>query len=72
MLSEAAFLNNPAEEALLARADVQQGEADAITRAVRRFMLGDDQGSGFTEPYPRVEPAGPGGGTSGCEDPPLE
>ena len=72
VLSEAAFLNNGAEEALLVREDVQQGEAEAITRAVRRFMLGDDQGSGFTEPYARVEPAGPGGGTSGCTDPPLE
>lgn len=72
VLSEAAFLPNPAEEALLVRADVQQGEAEAITRAVRRFMLGKDEGSGFTEPYDRTEPAGPGGGTSGCEDPALE
>ena len=72
VLSEAAFLNNGAEEALLVREDVQQGEAEAITRAVRRFMLGDDEGSGFTDPYPRVEPAGPGGGSSGCIDPPLE
>ena len=72
VLSEALFLPNPQEEALLVREDVQQGEAEAITRAVRRFMLGEDQGSGFTDPYPRVEPAGPGGGTSGCTDPPLE
>ena len=72
VLSEAAFLPNPAEEALLVQPDVQQGEAEAITRAVRRFMLGDDQGSGFTDPYPRVEPAGPGGGASDCVDPPLE
>ena len=72
VLSEALFLPNPQEEALLVREDVQQGEAEAITRAVRRFMLGEDRGSGFTEPYPRVEPAGPGGGTRGCTDPPLE
>lgn len=72
VLSEAAFLNNGAEEALLVREDVQQGEAEAITRAVRRFMLGDDPGSGFTDPYPRTEPAGSGGGTSGCVDPSLE
>lgn len=72
VLSEALFLPNPQEEALLVREDVQQGEAEAITRAVRRFMLGEDAGSGFTDPYPRVEPAGPGGGTRGCTDPPLE
>lgn len=72
VLSEALFLTDPREEALLVREDVQQGEAEAITRAVRRFMLSDDEGSGFTEPYPRTQPAGPGGGTSGCVDPPLE
>ena len=72
VLSEALFLPNPQEEALLVRDDVQQGEAEAITRAVRRFMLGEDQGSGFIDPYPRVEPAGPGGGSGGCSDPPLE
>lgn len=71
-LSEAAFLTDPDEEALLVQADVQQGEADAIARAVRRFMLSDDQGAGFTTPYARTEPAGPGGGTGGCVDPPLE
>jgi N-acetylmuramoyl-L-alanine amidase len=71
-LSEALFLANGREEALLVRDEVQQGEAEAITRAVRRFMLGNDPGSGFTTPYPRTEPAGPGGGTSGCVDPPLE
>ena len=72
VLSEALFLANPHEEALLVRADVQQGEAEAIVRAVRRFMLSDDEGSGFTDPYARTEPAGPGGGSSGCVDPPLE
>jgi len=71
-LSEALFLTDPAEEALLAKADVQQGEADAITRAIRRFMLGTDPGSGFVTPYPRTEPAGPGGGTNNCVDPVLE
>lgn len=71
-LSEALFITNPEEEALLVRADVQQGEADAMARAVRRFMLGHDLGSGFVTPYPRTEPAGPGGGSSGCIDPPLE
>src|SRR5205085_12681736 len=34
-LSEALFLTNPKEEALLVQADVQQGEADAITRGIR-------------------------------------
>lgn len=72
VLSEALFLSASASEAeLLARPDVQQAEAEAITRAVRRFMLGDDPGSGFVDPIPRTTPAGPGGGAAGCEDPPL-
>jgi len=71
VLSEAAFLSNPQEATVLADPEVQQGEARAITRAVRRFMLSDDPGSGFTEPYDRTEPAGPGGGTDSCDDPPL-
>ena len=71
-LSEALFLTDPAEEALLVRADVQQGEADAIARGIRRFMLGRDAGGGYVTPYARTEPAGPGGGTNSCVDPPLE
>jgi len=72
VLSEAAFISNPEEEALLADPAFQRAEAEAITRAVTRFATTDDPGSGFVEPYPRTEPAGPGGGSSGCEDPPLQ
>lgn len=72
VLSEALFLTNPAEAALLARPDVQMAEAEGLARAVARFLTTADPGSGFVEPYPRTEPAGPGGGTQGCEDPPLE
>lgn len=71
VLSEAAFLSNPPEEALLADPDVQAVEAAALTRAIVRFVTTDDPGSGYVEPYPRTEPAGPGGGTAGCVDPPL-
>ena len=70
-LAELAFVSNPAEEALLARADVQQVEGEAVARGILRFLTTRDPGSGFTEPYPRETPAGPGGGAAGCEDPPL-
>lgn len=71
-ISEGLFLSSsPSEAALLARPDVQQAEAEAITRAIRRFVLGNDPGSGFVTPIPRKTPAGPGGGAAGCEDPPL-
>jgi N-acetylmuramoyl-L-alanine amidase len=72
VISEALFLSHSdTEAALLARPDVQQGEADAIARGIRRFLLTSDPGSGFVEPIPRTTPAGPGGGVAGCVDPPL-
>lgn len=70
VLSEAAFLSNPPEEALLADPAFQAVEAEALTRAVVRFVTTEDPGSGFVEPYPRTSPAGPGGGAEGCVDPP--
>ena len=71
-LAELAFLTNPTEEALLVRPEVQAAEAEAVAAGIVRFLAGDDRGSGFVEPYERVDPAGPGGGTAGCEDPPLQ
>ena len=71
VLSEAAFISNPPEEALLATPEFQAVEARAIADAVERFVFTDDPGSGFTEPYRRAQPAGPGGGSQGCENPPL-
>jgi N-acetylmuramoyl-L-alanine amidase len=71
VLSEAAFISNAAEEALLADPTVQAVEAQALTDAIVRYLSTDDPGSGFVEPYPRTEPAGPGGGAAGCTDPPL-
>ncbi len=71
VLSEAAFISNPPEEALLADPAFQAVEAGAIARAAVRFLTTQDPGSGFVEPYPRTQPAGPGGGASGCQDPPL-
>ena len=71
VLSEAAFISNPPEEALLVDPGFQAVEAGAFTRAVIRYVTTADPGSGFVEPYPRTQPAGPGGGASGCVDPPL-
>lgn len=72
VLSEALFLSNPPEEALLNDPEVLDAQADALTRALHRFFTTDDPGSGFVEPYPRASPAGGGGGAAGCVDPPLE
>ena len=71
-LAELAFLTNPTEEQLLVDAAVQAEVAEALATGIVRFLASDDLGSGFVEPYERVEPAGPGGGSAGCDDPPLQ
>lgn len=71
VLAELAYLSNPPEAALLARPEVQRVTGEAVARGVVRFLTTADPGSGFTEPYPRHQPAGPGGGSRGCADPPL-
>jgi len=71
VLSEAAFISNPPEEALLADPGFQAVEAEALTKAIVRYVTTQDPGRGFVEPYPRTEPAGPGGGSDGCTNPPL-
>jgi N-acetylmuramoyl-L-alanine amidase len=68
-LAELAFVSNPSEEELLRREDVRSEEAAAVARAIVRFLRTTEAGSGFTTPYPRSEPAGPGGGRTGCRDP---
>ncbi len=68
-LAELAFISNASEEALLRAREVRQAEADALARGIIRFLRTEDPGSGFTVPYPRTQPAGPGGGRKGCVDP---
>ncbi len=72
VLAELGFLSNPPEAALYARPDVQKVEGEAVARGIQRWLTTADPGSGYTEAYPRTEPAGPGGGLSGCTDPPLQ
>ncbi|MGQ0678617.1 MAG: N-acetylmuramoyl-L-alanine amidase family protein [Actinomycetota bacterium] len=69
VLAELAFVSNPAEEALLSRQDVRGIEAEALARGILRYRTTADPGSGFTTPYERKVPAGPGGGSTGCVDP---
>ena len=71
VLAELAYISNPPEAELLARPDVQQVEGEAVARGILRFLNSDAPGSGYVTPYPRDAPAGPGGGKTGCVDPPL-
>lgn len=71
VLIEAAYLSDPEEEALLRTEEFRDAEADAITRAILRLVSTDDPGGGYVATKVSDAPAGGGGGTAGCEDPPL-
>lgn len=71
VLSEAAFLSNPAEDALLRTEEFRQAEAQAIATAILRYVRTRDPGSGYVPTKDVSTPAGGGGGSSGCLDPPL-
>lgn len=71
VLTEAAFLSDPEEEALLRTDEFRDAEAEAIVRAILRLVGTDDPGSGFVATKVSDAPAGSGGGAAGCEDPPL-
>jgi N-acetylmuramoyl-L-alanine amidase len=73
-LAELAFISNPPEAALLARADVQRVEGEAVARGIVRFLTTADPGSGYVDggpmpPRPRTGPRG--AGDDECDDPPL-
>ena len=72
VLAELAFISNPPEAELIARPDVQRVEGEAVAKGIVRYLTTGDLGSGFVEPYPRVDPpAVPGTGPGACRDPEL-
>ena len=70
VISEPLYLSHPPEATLLARADVQEAEAQAIARAIRRWF-GDEPP--VAAKYTRVDDASSTGtgGTENCTDPDL-
>ncbi len=66
VIAEGAFISNPEEEDLLATPEFRQAYAEAVYRALVRFLTTQDPGSGFTEPYPRTLPAGSGAPAPEC------
>jgi N-acetylmuramoyl-L-alanine amidase len=73
VLSEAGYLSNPAEADLFGREEVQRAEADALARALTRFVQGEEAGAdAFSPSPPSTGPSGGSGGTAeGCVDPVL-
>ena len=69
VISEAMFLTNPPEEALVKNAAVQAGLARAIAGGIVDYVGTPEPGSGWRTPHPQpADPAPPGGGGS-CVDP---
>jgi len=66
-ISEAGYLSNPAEAQLLALPEVQENEAEALARAIDRFLTTDSPGSGFRPAFVDGVMTGTGTGT-GCLD----
>lgn len=71
VLTEAVYLSDPDEDALLATDEFRQAEAEAIARAIIRHVTTEDPGSGYAPTKVSDVPAGSGGGSAGCQDPPL-
>ena len=71
VLTESAYLSNSAEERLLDTAVFRESEATAIASAIIRFVTSDDPGTGFIPALETDADPGGGGGTAGCDDPPL-
>ncbi|MCH2443201.1 MAG: N-acetylmuramoyl-L-alanine amidase, partial [Acidimicrobiales bacterium] len=67
-ISEAGYLSNPAEAQLLALPEVQENEAEALARAIDRFLTTDSPGSGFRPAFVDGVMTGTGTG-KGCLDP---
>lgn len=69
VIAEGAFISNPDEERLLATGAFRQAYAEAVYRALVRFITTTDPGSGYTEPYERTTPAGSGAPAQDCRIP---
>ena len=69
VLTEALFISSPVEEAMLRDPVVLDTEAAALGRAIERYLLTTDPGSGFVPGATFSDITG--GGTAGCVDPPL-
>ncbi|MCA1834398.1 MAG: N-acetylmuramoyl-L-alanine amidase [Actinomycetota bacterium] len=67
VISEALYISNPAEAALIARPDVRAGLAHAIAGGIVEYFGAKDPGSGWRRPLPR--PSGPAGGEIPCAEP---
>lgn len=71
VLTEAAFLSAPIEDALLNTPEFRQAEADALADAIVAWQTTADPGAGFVADVTSSTSGGSGGGAAGCEDPSL-
>ena len=70
VITEAAYLSNPAEARLLADPDAQETEALAIAHGIIQYLTTDSPGSGYNGTIVTSRRLR-GGSPGGCVDPPL-
>ncbi len=69
VIAEGVYISNPSEDALLGTPEFRQAYADAVYRALVRFITTNDPGSGFTEPPPYTATPSSGGPRDTCRVP---
>lgn len=70
-LTESAFISNAPEEQLIGDPAAQAGLANAMASGIERFLVTNDGGSGYVDPYHRESPVGSSGSDGSCVDPEL-
>lgn len=70
-LTESAFISNAPEERLIGDPIAQTGLANAMASGIERFLVTNDEGSGYVDPYHRESPVGNSSGEEPCVDPEL-
>jgi N-acetylmuramoyl-L-alanine amidase len=70
VIAEGVYISNESEEALLATPEFRQAYADAVYRALVRFITTDDPGSGFVQTDPFTGRLSSGAPVRECTVPP--
>ena len=71
VIVEGAYISNPSEEALIATDEFQQAYAEAVYRALVRWITTPDDPLPRPEPEPYPGPGGPGRNWDNCVVPPA-
>lgn len=72
VLVELGYIANPVEADLFKTPEYIEAAATGLANGIQTYLEFDFEGSGYVDKARIFNPSGSTGGTSGCEDPPLE